>query len=284
MRMPKRGLWALALLILLPGAWAAPPTDEELEAEDRKELVTPAPPDFKPEDQGKKLKLTLIPRDAEIHRGEAFWFRLEVQNIGRTPVPLNAEWSFFKIGYGEALEYRFLVTPPKGVEREEPVNFFPTMGYRYFSPIVPGGDKMSPEERAEASRRIEAEMPYKRARGFGLRMHLAPGETLRTRPWKHLELIQAYKRLRQGEDPFPPVPGEFREVDFHSMEFDKVGTYRIRIVFTADPWLKAPDGEEIEEGIRLGLSREWQMEQYKARLRESLGRFESNVVEVEVVP
>ena len=134
MRMPKRGLWALALLFLLPGAWAAPPTDEELEAEDRKELVTPAPPDFKPEDQGKKLKLTLIPRDAEIHRGEAFWFRLEVQNIGRTPVPLNAEWSFFKIGYGEALEYRFLVTPPKGVEREEPVNFFPHNGVSVFFP------------------------------------------------------------------------------------------------------------------------------------------------------
>mgnify|MGYP001615354721 CR=1 FL=1 len=284
MRMPKRGLWALALLFLLPGAWAAPPTDEELEAEDRKELVTPAPPDFKPEGEERKLKLTLIARDSKIRKGENFWYRLEVQNVGPRAIPFKAKWSFFKVGYGEALNYRFLVTPPGGVELDPPIRFMLSMGRAYLDPFVPGGAKMSVAERAEAARKIADDIPRKEARGFGLLVNLSSGETLRTRSWEYLDQGRAYRRLRQGEDPFPATPGEFRELALASFKFDKVGTYRIRVEFAADPWLVAPDEEEIQEGIEFGLTREWQMEQYEERVQRSLGRFQSNIVEVEVVP
>ncbi len=284
MRMPKRGLWALAFLVLLPGAWAAPPTDEELEAADRKELVTPAPPDFKPEAQERKLKLTLIARDSKIKKGENFWYRLEVQNVGQKPIPFVARWSYFKIGYGEADKYRFLVTPPGGSEEEQPISFMLTMGRTFRDPIVSGGEKMSEEERAAAARKIEDELPRKEALGFGLKVNLAPGETLRTRSWKHLDQLFAFERLRRGEDAFPKTPGDFRELSFNSFKFNEVGVCRLRVVFDEASWLSPPDEEEIQEGIALGLSREWQMRSYQEHLDTALGPFESNAVEVEVVP
>jgi hypothetical protein len=184
-----------------------------------------------------------------------------------------ANWSFFKVGYGEAMNYRFLVTPPGGAEQDPPIRFMLAMGRTYLDPIVSGGEKMTVAEREEAARKIADEIPRKEARGFGLRVNLAPGETLRTRSWKYLAQGAANRRLRQGEDPFPLIPGEFRELAHSSFKFETVGIYRIRLEFTADPWLVAP-----------GLSRECQMQQHEERLQRTLGRFQSNIVEVEVVP
>ncbi|MEK9144178.1 MAG: hypothetical protein AAB339_01055, partial [Elusimicrobiota bacterium] len=67
--------------------------------EDRKELVRPAPPGFKPEAVDRKVKLTLIPRETSIRTGEEFWYALELQNLGREPMDYwEVPGSFMKDG------------------------------------------------------------------------------------------------------------------------------------------------------------------------------------------
>ena len=255
-----------------------------IEKEDRGELVTPAPKEFAPESVDRNLALDLTIRDARIPNGGAVWYRLKAQNVGRLSILFNQDKSFFKDGNEEESRYRFLVTPPGGTEEEVVTDSFPAYFHGIpFNPKVPQGDKLTKQELLNAEEKIKADMPYKYARGFSLKLSLAPGETLRTRSWANLHEGQ-YDRLRQGLDPYPVVPGEYRELSLMDFKFDKPGIYRIRVRFRANPSLRPPDEEEIQEGIKLGLEREWQLNDHQRIVNKYPRDCESNVVEVEVLP
>ena len=72
--------------------------EAQVRAEERKELVRPAPKDFKPAPAARKLKMTLVARDKRIRVGQTFWYRLEIQNVGRRELTIHEFLSFLKSG------------------------------------------------------------------------------------------------------------------------------------------------------------------------------------------
>ena len=76
--------------LILDSAAACPngkrrPYEEAQRAKDRAELVRPTPPGFKP--RLASVKITMIARDSKVKVGGSFWYRIELQNVGRNPSP-----------------------------------------------------------------------------------------------------------------------------------------------------------------------------------------------------
>ncbi len=255
---------------------------------DRKELVLPPRAGWKPEEAKRKLKVTLIPEKTMIRKGEAFRYRLEIQNIGQERIYIgDSAPSFIKTGslFGK---FRFYVTPPAGVE-EKP------MGRLYSSTdegIVPLQEIVFPDTMTETQK--EAAVTRMVAEGnaaANLMLWLQPGETLLTRPQS-------------------PPPNRFRELKA-AYDFDHPGTYRIKLVF--DDLGGHPDVEErdlftrraknrgisLQEVYRLdaitnrelGISieqqkkdRQKEIQDFDKRKLTAIGRVESNTVLLEVMP
>jgi hypothetical protein len=59
---------------------------EKLEEHHRRTMVTPAPPDFKPEPVVRKARLRLVLEKRKINAGAHPRFRLELTNVGREPI------------------------------------------------------------------------------------------------------------------------------------------------------------------------------------------------------
>jgi len=90
-------------------------TDREIAEgkKDRAKLVTPAPKDFKPQAQGRKIRMTLTLRKAETVVSGKLFYRLDVQNIGSESVPWSEE--FFKNGWkAPGMQWSRLLTEPSG--------------------------------------------------------------------------------------------------------------------------------------------------------------------------
>lgn len=115
------------------------------------ELVRPAPKGFKPV-EGRKVELKLIPEREYVSRGRSFWYRLEMQNMGRQTLQWDEKDSFFEDGYLRDANVRFLVTQPDGRE------------VRMQPPLDDYGAERD---------------------GGGIRVRLKSGETLVSRPWAY---------------------------------------------------------------------------------------------------
>ncbi len=261
-------------------AEAGRPMEEALEAADRKELVRQAPPGFKPEPVRRKAKLTLIPRKTVLKKGEAFWYRLELQNLGNEAFRMSEENSFWKLGNHGFQKYEFFITPPGGAEQRVRLHFpfHDRVGGAQI--IIPGEENMTEAEIQKVLRDMGKAQAWKRGRRTHLDVKLAPGEILVTRPWVFIDPYDQEKMEASGRIP-PPVPGDFRELALEKFQFEVPGTYRIRVVFN-DYMPKAPKEEQILDGIKRGLSREWQMQRYRKYIEESLGSVESNRVVIQV--
>lgn len=255
------------------------------EAEDRAELVRPAPKNFKSQ-AGRKVQLTLISQKDMMRKGENFWYRLEMQNVGHEPITLDERPSFWKIG--DAMvhnNYYFHITPPEGREQEVYV-----LRYSGIHPAPIERDYPASMTKAESARAFERLLEQKdreASRRAHLRVTLQPGETLVSRPWRFGSGLDRMNKLEKNENPDPPVSGTFRELapamsgkdDF---KFDKPGTYRIKIVWN-DTLGGPPTEKNIQEAIKIGLSRESMMKSYERFMKTHLGRIESNVVTLEVM-
>jgi hypothetical protein len=128
------------------------------EQKDRKDLLRQPKQDWKPGNAARKLSVLLLTDKAKIRKGEAFHYRLEIQNVGREPLSFKeAAPSFTKDGsLCGSNGYTFYATPPEGKEQT--------------LPCLPKGT-----EEAQAST-APAREPES-----GLDMTLAPGDYLLTR-------------------------------------------------------------------------------------------------------
>lgn len=250
-------------------------------AEERKQLVRPAPPRFSPEKAARKIRLTLIARDKKIKVGQTFWYRLEIQNVGREALKFFEDPSFLKNGrYYDLGRYEFWAVQPDGQRHRMQLGNFAdelTMGARPPSAHkIPGSENMSDAElrdymrvatlRARASRR--------------LKVKLEPGETLLSAPWRWVGIPEHFKRVEAGLEVWTPPAGEFRELwtEFH---FDKPGRYTITAYYVDKPF-PPPDEEFLREMEALGNSRADVIRDHAKYEREKLGRVRSNSIAIEV--
>lgn len=293
----------------------------KLDERDRREYYRPAPPDFKPEDVARKLKLTLVPESRMLRKGKPFRYRVEVQNVGNKPVYFSEYKSFIKTGkieFERWAKYKFYMTDPDGHKRV----IEPSLTYRASSP--PGSDWVSkPMTREEADKfeKVLALQTFEEMEGFNLSMNLQPGDALVSKAYYSKEIAG------------------FRDLGINGVDYklDKPGTYRFQVVYD-DPPPKHPkeawrqNVEDLKRSVELtrgaiaetrtmslkndpfGRDEHWRKEylrglmqdlpkeqaQLKAELRRKIsqkeiegyekerrgawGRIESNVVEIEVIP
>jgi hypothetical protein len=228
------------------------------EAKDRKELVLPPEPGWKPEDVRRKLKIKLVPEKVFIRKGEKFRYRLEIQNVGRETIYINEfPASFIKTGrLNVALGFEFYVTPPGGKEEH--------MFGDYGSIDMLGYDEIKfPAHFTEADKEAAVErMNLESKAASQLSLALNPGETLTSRS------------DRSRSDRFAELGTWY--------EFDKLGTYKIRAVYGDEPSHPLTE-KHIAAMIKRGVPRDHQLKSYREMVRDSLGRVQSNVVTLEVV-
>ncbi len=262
---------------------AAPEADayrRRREAEDRAELVKPAPPDFKPEGR-RAARLKLIPKSPTMRVGENFWYRLELQNVGREPISLDESPSFWKIGNALNNKVEFRITSPEGKEERGVVKYpllFHCIPKQYEFPkyIVTEQDRRRFLDDLSEKKRREI------SRSEHLMVTLQPGETLVTRPWAWGDDDERSRLEEECEISDFPVAGEFRELVLRSdFKFDRPGAYRIKALYM-DPHPKPPTEADFSDDLKFGISREKTIKRHEERLERTLGIIESNEALVEV--
>ncbi len=232
---------------------------DKQEEKDRRELVTPPPAGWRPENVARKIKLTLVAEKVIIRRGEKFRYRLEIQNVGRDSVRLiEMPGSFIKNGLlGASQGLEFYVQSPGDEEKRLWLSSRPSQGLLQYK------EYKFPESWSEAQKSAAVEKLNQELRAESeLSLMLQPGETLRT-------------RTDSGH------PNGFRELgtDF---EFNRPGTHVVKAVH-ADLTPKPPSEKSLEAGVKRGHARAAQLKDYARWKQRSLGRAESNTVELEVV-
>lgn len=263
-------------------AEAQPALDAE-RAKERAELVLPAPPGLKPQAKGRKLKLTLIPRDKTSRVGERFWFKLELQNVGSEPARVFQGQAYFKSGDLGVLTWKFLVNG-KRVPQLVPRMFHAerlfdskTPWEHEFSP--PGFERLSPEEKSAYVDRYNREARARQWREETLEVTLAPGETLVTRPWRFYDNAKSLQRIRD-KVPLEPVKGPFRQLG--AFVFRKPGKHTFQALH--DPWkIEPPTERHLRDMEARGVPRERVFQMNDRTRRRSLEPLESNIIEVEVL-
>jgi hypothetical protein len=120
----RKGFWLGILLLPLLSSCRndeapAPAAPLSAEQKDRKDLLRQPKQEWKPGSSPRKLNILLLTDKAKIRKGEAFHYRLEMQNVGREPLPFKETApSFTKDGsLCGSNGYTFYATPPGGKER-----------------------------------------------------------------------------------------------------------------------------------------------------------------------
>lgn len=257
-------------------AWLADaklkPAREAKAVQDRAELVRPAPPDFKPENADRRIRLRLTSQKEMMRADERFWYRLELQNVGRKPIYWHEKSSFFKHGRIGYTHFKFFVRQPDGKEWEvgPPLPYFRRPRKELFPPGV------TPAEEARLFKRLVAKGDVN-----DLSITLFPGETLVTRAWVSRNSDEATEILSRGEDPDAAIPGLYRELPT-SLRFDQKGTYYVRVVY--DDRLGPLTEETVRSSKKYGISRKDEIEIHRLAEKNALGPVQSNTVTIEVTP
>lgn len=154
--------WLCLLLLPLLGACrndqAPAPVPLTTEQKDRAELLRQPKSGWKPENAPRKLSILLLSDKAKIRKGEAFRYRLELQNVGLEPLSFKeASPSFIKEGsLCDSNGFKFSATVPGGKEK--------------VLPCIPKG-----------ATAVQASTAPVQAPEPGLELTVAPGEYLLTR-------------------------------------------------------------------------------------------------------
>lgn len=253
-----------------------------LSEKDHAEMVRPAPPGWKPESPGYKIKLTLVPQKTMLRKRESFWYRLELQNVGQEVIDFHDyHYSNFKNGSGSANDFDFYVTEPDGtVDRmSSPLDFSDCTGFgKEFH--LPGEEQMTPAQRHAAIERLNEEYWREDERNNTLWVTLQPGETLLSRPWRNVDCCGEKCRDLERAQRDLPAEGSFREL-YSDKILEKIGTHRMKVVYRNMP--RVITAKDVDQGlIKKGISREKQLKIFEEMNRERLGVVESNVVSFEV--
>lgn len=194
------------------------------DAATRRELVTAAPPGFRPKAQGRALELALIPQKAMLRKGVSFWYRAEIKNVGSEPIVITDPFLDSGSGGDSWSKFRLEISPSTpglsiGGDGGEPCMFD--------HPPVPGWERMTEDQRKSAAKRWALEETVGMHR---INVTLAPGETIRTRDGRLLSSEEMCAGWKAG-NPAPDRPGGlFREHD-SPRDFKRPGSYRVKLVF-----------------------------------------------------
>lgn len=248
---------------------------EKYRARDRELHVRSAPPDFKPEDARRKLKITLIPERTMIRKGKKFRYQVEIQNIGRENISFGGGPSFVlegKFGRIWGGNFKFLLTGPDGKELEAVYlsrhHSLPEGPDSFVPP--PGWDKMTGPEKDEAIRKLNVEAELV-GRFF---VNLSPGEIIYT--WdnskgdrfRDLTVSHGFdKDAKNGKNLHPLLR--------------QPGTYRIKLVFDERP-AAPPNEKQIELEKKILGSRDRVLKNHQFSVEKSLGLIQSNIVTFEI--
>lgn len=286
--------------------------DWEIEREDRKELVWPAPKGYSPKVAARKLEMRLIPRSGTLRAGDSFWYRIEIQNVGDRPAGIRTA-AFLK-GDGDAdwTPFQFIITGPDGKSEEvllgskarylkrgrsdpelhmtewEEKNMVKledfdcgALGDAYAAHIIktPDWSHLSKSQKDQAFR----EWSYRKERKHDLVVTLLPGETLVSRPWQYHACREDEAKRRFGGDDFPPPSGKFRELKT-PYPFGKPGIYRLKVIFRGDAPDPPPSEAQIQIYLKRGATREKVAESHDRMQTFNPGILESGEVTVERLP
>lgn len=246
--------------------------EQEQDKKDRAELVTPAPPGFKPKVSGRKLELTLIPQKKMLRVGETFWYRAEIRNVGSQSVTVTD--SFVKSGYDYyGAKFKIIVSPRHWKDHSV---------LRDASPCeasglpIPGWTKMDKSQQVEAAKRYHLEEELKNR----VRVLLEPGETVRTQDERYVSQEEDCAAFQAGKIASTRPGGLFRQY-YETRDFDRPGTYLLKLVLTDPP---RPLSNETRTDLKADGFTEDEIAGYEVRSQGAhLGVAESGVVEVEVV-
>lgn len=249
------------------------PMVDSKKARYRAELVRPAPAGFKPESVDRKIKITLIPQKTIMRRGERFWYRLEMQNVGREPIDFGG-FPFFDSGNEIYGPFEFFVTPPGG--KAALMRRIPAMSAPFGSSAIKFPVHYTDEMKAAAFKKMQWE-----SQAVVTSVRINPGEIMVTLPWRYVEPVTADNMHRRGLNP-NAVPGIFRELP-STYDFKLPGTYRIKAVYS-DPPLKPSSEDFFRSMEEEGVSRKDVLASYAEINKRRLGIINSNSVVIEVVP
>lgn len=252
-----------------------------LSEKDHAEMVRPAPPGWKPESPGYKIKLTLVPKTTILRKGQSFWYRLELQNVGTEVLDFSADdYSTFKNGSGSGGDFDFYVTEPDGTVARMSIpldSVCSDLGREFH---IPGSEHMTPAQEHAAFERLNEEDWRDGERSGNLWVTLQPGETLLSRPWQNMDYCGEQHANWEKVQRDLPSEGSFREL-YSIHNFDKIGTHRMKVVYRDMP--RGPSSEKyIQDLIKKGISRERQLKMLEEINRDRLGLVESNEVSFEV--
>lgn len=213
----------------------------------RRMMIIPAPPDFKPAAAARKIELRLVLEKTKLRVGESPRFRLELINVGRDPIDyIEYESSVFRWGgiLHSIKTIRFIMTDEKGQSRM----LWPVLGGR-----------VEPIKQLSGPLSLAAEAESKASTTFRVKILL--GETLRS--------------LGDGDSAAEP----YRTMLLRD-EFKTAGRKRIHVELDDRP-------EPLDAGYLELASKYRPIDQIRRnhaeRLAVALGPVTSNVVELEVV-
>jgi hypothetical protein len=190
---------------------------EDQEAKDRQKLVLPKPVGWRPEPVAQKLKLVLVPERTRLRRGERFYYRLEMQNMGQEPVFFYEPWDGFVKWGTLSRPYSFWVTCPDGIRinLDSRAYFDESVKFQELDGL---GSLDTLAQLENANMRIRAR--------YELWLNLEPGETLRT-AWEMTFWDMMHWGVKDWEGSAPRR--QFRDLRTR-FAFDESGVYSILVV------------------------------------------------------
>jgi len=244
--------------------------DAQIDAEiklaeiNRRTMVVPASPDFKPEPVGRKVRLKLILEKAKIHPGDFLRFRLEMTNVGRQAVDfVEFQSGLFKTGgLSDTDRISFHVTDPRGSRSK--------LDGVAASYKVRGWHEKHPESKfeflpdsmpKEAKEKWFEQTQAMSAASTVFTVKLLPGETLRSRG--------------DGES-----TGETFRTLWCEQDFDRKGRYKLQVVLDDRPTPLTKT--YVDAMLRSGSTMKEIQDLQDKQTKEALGPASSNAVTFEV--
>lgn len=236
--------------------------EERFTEENRRTMIVPPAPDFKPEAVDKKIRLRLFLENTRIRPGDLLKFRLEMTNVGRKQIDYEEySASIFKFGGlldSDTIAFYLIGPDGKKVELMPAAAADKIHGDEAATPptapntlVVPGG--LSPEGREKWLRDTNA----RSAASNNFQVRILPGETLRS--------------LGDGDSPY--------RILYCEQDFTDPGKYRLQVELNDMP---PPLSNEDIEHARSYWTPQQTREFHRQSVLKALGPASSNAVSFEV--
>lgn len=242
--------------------------EDRFSEENRRAMILPAPPDFKPETLVRKIRLRLSLEKNVLQPKDFLKWRLEIVNVGAGPIDYE-EHKASLLKFGGLLNsdvVHFFVTWPDG-KREEliPASGNEKLRSRGITPRSDGNQDIAPPpglSHDEKERWLRDTNARSAASGH-FRVRIDPGETLHS--------------LGDKE----PSNAIYRTL-YCAQDFVQIGRYQLQVEYDDRPEPLSQD--YIAFSLRSGSTLEQIKKRHAERAARALGRFVSNPAPFELRP